>query len=91
MFALVGDHGPLSATELAAELPVTRQAVVKHLDALRAAGLVDSNKIGRDVRYAVRVDALDDAAEWIETVGRSWDRRLGALQRRAASARRLRP
>ena len=85
VFALVGDRGPLSATELAAELPVTRQAIVKHLDALRAAGLVDSSKTGRDVRFVVRADALDDAAQWIDTVGRAWDRRLGALQQRAAN------
>jgi len=87
VLALVGDHGPLSATELATRLPVSRQAVMKHLDALRAAGLVDSSKSGRDVRYVVRASGLEDAGRWIESVGTAWDRRLSALQRRAAAHR----
>jgi hypothetical protein len=52
------------------------------------AGLVDSTKAGRDVRYVLRAEALDDAARWIDQVGRTWDRRLAALQRRASTARR---
>jgi DNA-binding transcriptional ArsR family regulator len=88
VLTMVGDRGPLTATELAAELPVSRQAVMKHLDALRVAGLVDSTKAGRDVRYVLRAEALDDAARWIDQVGRTWDRRLAALQRRASTARR---
>ncbi len=45
-----GRHGPVTATELATHLPVSRQAVAKHLDALRTAGLVERDKHGRDVR-----------------------------------------
>jgi DNA-binding transcriptional ArsR family regulator len=73
----------VTATELAARLPVTRQAVAKHLDALRAAGLVASSRSGRDVHYRLQPEPLDDAAAWMADVGRRWDRRLSALADRA--------
>lgn len=80
---LVGRTGPATATELAAHLPVTRQAVVKHLDTLRAAGLVESNRTGRDVRYGLTAAPLESAAAWMARVGTTWDARLGRLQTRA--------
>jgi DNA-binding transcriptional ArsR family regulator len=90
VLAMVGQRGPLTATELAARLPVSRQAVTKHLDALHGAGLVERDKHGRDVRYELRSQPLDDAAAWMADVGTAWDRRLTALSQRA-SARRARP
>ena len=69
-----------TATELAAELPVTRQAVAKHLSALSDAGLVSASKSGRETRYRLTPGPLADAVGWIETVGSRWDDRLGALQ-----------
>jgi DNA-binding transcriptional ArsR family regulator len=74
--------GPLSATELAPDYPVTRQAVVKHLAALSGAGLLTSERRGRDVRYRVVPGRLDEAAGWLTEVGASWDTRLEALRRR---------
>jgi len=88
VLALVGRRGPLTATELAARLPVSRQAVMKHLDLLRAAGLVASAKDGRAVRYQLRAEPLDDAATWMAQVGSAWDRRLAALSDRAKAVRR---
>jgi DNA-binding transcriptional ArsR family regulator len=85
VLALVGQRGPLTATELAERLPVSRQAVMKHLDLLRVAGLVDSEKQGRSVRYVLRSDPLEDAAAWMASVGAAWDRRLAALSQRAAA------
>ena len=82
--SLVGRHGPVTATELAAQLPVSRQAVAKHLDALRTAGLVDRDKLGRDVRYGLKPDGLEHAGAWMHDVGAAWDRRLAALAKRAA-------
>ena len=70
-----------TATELAAELPVTRQAVAKHLVALRDAGLVEATRAGREMRYRLTPRPLDDAASWIERVGAQWDARLAALRR----------
>jgi DNA-binding transcriptional ArsR family regulator len=90
VLALVGRRGPLSATELADQLPVSRQAVMKHLDLLRAAGLVACAKDGRAVRYALRSEPLDDAAAWMASVGSAWDRRLSALAGRAGANNRKR-
>ncbi len=90
VLALVGRRGPLTATELAERLPVSRQAVMKHLDLLRTAGLVASEKEGRAVRYVLRAEPLDDAATWMAHVGSAWDRRLAALADRANAAKRRR-
>jgi DNA-binding transcriptional ArsR family regulator len=70
-----------TATELAAELPISRQAVVKHLAALADAGLVERERAGRDVRYRVTPAPLSDAVSWIAEVGGQWDARLEALRR----------
>jgi DNA-binding transcriptional ArsR family regulator len=75
----VADDGPLTATELATRLPVSRQAIAKHLEVLRGAGLVRSAREGRDVRFTFDGTPLDDAVAWIEAVGARWDRRLADL------------
>jgi DNA-binding transcriptional ArsR family regulator len=73
-------RGPLSATELAPDYPVSRQAVAKHLAALSDAGLVDAQRAGRDVRYRVVPGSLEGPVAWLARVGARWDRRLAALQ-----------
>jgi ArsR family transcriptional regulator, cadmium/lead-responsive transcriptional repressor len=83
-------HGEATATTLAGELPVTRQAVAKHLAVLERAGLVDSRRLGREVRYAVRPERLDAATEWLARVAAEWDQRLGAIKRLAESSARER-
>ena len=70
-----------TATQLAAELPISRQAVVKHLAALADAGLVQRERSGRDVRYHVTPAPLSDAVSWIVEVGGEWDERLDSLRR----------
>jgi ArsR family transcriptional regulator, cadmium/lead-responsive transcriptional repressor len=81
-------HGEATATTLAGDLPVTRQAVAKHLSVLERAGLVDSRRLGREVRYAVRPERLDAATEGLARVAAEWEDRLGAIKRLAeASAR----
>ena len=75
-----------TATELAASEPVTRQAVVKHLQSLDEAGLVTPSREGREVRYAVTAAPLEDAVGWMVTVGAQWDRRLARLRRRLGAA-----
>ena len=74
-------RGSATPTELAAELPVTRQAVAKHLAALREAGLVAAARSGRETRYALTPDPFEAATGWIEGVGATWDARLAALSR----------
>jgi DNA-binding transcriptional ArsR family regulator len=71
----------VTASALASELPISRQAVTKHLAALRDAKLVSSSRVGRETRYELRPEPLDEAARWIETVGAQWDKRLAALRR----------
>ena len=80
-------HGEASATQLAADLPVTRQAVAKHLAALREAGLVESRQQGRETLYRVNVAPLDAAAAWIVRVGGEWDARLERLRTLVESRR----
>jgi DNA-binding transcriptional ArsR family regulator len=70
-----------TATELAAELPVTRQAVAKHLAALNEAGLVESRREGRETRYELTPAPLGVAMDWMASVGAAWDSRLARLQR----------
>src|SRR5436189_41952 len=70
-----------TATELAAELPVTRQAVAKHLAALNDAGLVESRREGRETRYELTPGPLAAAMDWIAGVGAEWDSRLARLRR----------
>ena len=74
--------GPQTATQLAAHLPISRQAVTKHLVALAEAGLVDSVREGRAVCYRLQPQPLTAAAQWVAEVGAQWDARLDRLQRR---------
>ena len=66
-------------TALAADLPITRQAVAKHLATLSEAGLVQSTRTGREVHYEVTPRRLTPALEWIARVGADWDERLVRL------------
>ena len=75
-----------TATELAAELPVTRQAVAKHLAALSEAGLVESRREGRETRYELTPQPLSAALDWMGAVGAVWDTRLARLQRHLRGA-----
>jgi DNA-binding transcriptional ArsR family regulator len=71
--------GTATPTELAGELPVSRQAVAKHLASLEAAGLVHGTRIGRNTVYRLDPEPLEAATDWIARVGSEWDRRLAAL------------
>jgi DNA-binding transcriptional ArsR family regulator len=77
---LLAEHGPASATTLAAPLQVSRQAVKKHLQVLERAGLVSSARDGREVLFAVRRIELDRSAAWLLERAERWDRRLSALK-----------
>jgi DNA-binding transcriptional ArsR family regulator len=65
----LAERGTATATELTGELPMTRQAVAKHLATLAGAGLVESERRGREMRYHLTL------------IGQEWDERLGALRR----------
>ena len=76
-------HGQQTPTELASELPFTRQAVAKHLLVLDRAGLVESRRRGREVRYSVRPEHMDVAVRAMTKVAARWDARLATIKRMA--------
>jgi len=79
------EEGEATTTSLAEGLPITRQAVAKHLVVLNRVGLVAGQRQGREVRYAVQPERLDDAADSMARVAAQWDRRLSRIKRLAES------
>ncbi len=73
--------GPATATALAPGFTMSRQAVVKHLGVLSGAGLVRTERHGREVRYVAQTEPLVDVAAWLARTGAAWDRRLAKLER----------
>jgi DNA-binding transcriptional ArsR family regulator len=80
---LISQRGGATASELARELPVSRQAVAKHLAVLDAAGLVSGIRSGREMRYRLTPAPFEDAVGWMVRVGAEWDDRLARLARSA--------
>jgi DNA-binding transcriptional ArsR family regulator len=78
--------GPHTATELAVDSALSRQGIVKHLQALAEAQLVTSERIGREVRYRATTERLADAVAWLVDNSAKWDRRLDRLRDRAMKA-----
>ena len=73
--------GPLTATQLAKRIPVTRQAIAKHFAALEDAGLAAGIRSGRETRYELRTQAFAEAEAWMRAIGAMWDRRLAAFKK----------
>jgi DNA-binding transcriptional ArsR family regulator len=80
-------RAPASAGEIADGLPVTRQAVVKHLVVVEEAGLVRGERDGRRVVFRLTPGPFAQAAGWMHDVGAAWDRRLDKLARRVSKPR----
>ena len=78
--------GEATATVLSEALPVTRQAVAKHLAVLDRVGLVARRRDGREVVYAVRPERLDEVSRAMARVAEGWDQRLASVKRLAESA-----
>jgi DNA-binding transcriptional ArsR family regulator len=72
--------GPDTASGLSRQLPVTRQAVAKHLAVLHRAGLVNPQPAGREVRYGVDAEQLARAVAQLAAVGQAWDGRLRRIK-----------
>jgi len=79
-------RGQATATTLTAEMPVSRQAISKHLSVLQRVGLIDAHRQGREVRYEVRERRLAEATGALSKVANRWDRRLRAIKRLAEQA-----
>ncbi|GAB3262703.1 ArsR/SmtB family transcription factor [Nocardioides dilutus] len=80
MLDLLLSEGGGTATTLSAQLPVTRQAVAKHLGVLDRAGLVHATPAGRERRYDVDERQLARAIAQLARVGTSWDARLQRIK-----------
>ena len=91
VFAALGDEtrwsilaalgeGDASASALAGRLPVSRQAIAKHLAVLQDVGLVEPVRAGREVRYRVIGAQLSATASRLDAIGAEWDRRLAAIK-----------
>ncbi|MEX2394025.1 MAG: metalloregulator ArsR/SmtB family transcription factor, partial [Actinomycetota bacterium] len=72
VFADLSAMGYASCTDLSRRLPITRQAVNKHLNALLDAGLVATERRGRAVVYRVQAEPLTEAVRWMTQVGEQW-------------------
>ena len=79
LLAAIAEQPAATATELASQLPISRQAVIKHLVTLTDAGLLERAAAGREVRYRVTPAPLSEAVSWMAEVGGQWDERLAAL------------
>ena len=80
VIGVLAARGTATATAVAQDLLITRQAVTKHLATLADAGLVDSAKTGREVRYQLRGAPLRLAARWLDSAAGAWDGRLAAVK-----------
>lgn len=81
IFEHLAASGPATATELAKTVPVSRQAVAKHLSVLDEVGLVERSQSGREVRYSAQPATLGSVVRWVGRVGDEWDERLARLRR----------
>ena len=85
LLLLAGDG---TATTLGQQLPVSRQAVAKHLGVLDRAGLVRATSAGREKRYRVDDEQLARAVAQLSSVGSAWDARLQRIKRIAEAIQR---
>jgi len=76
----LAEHSPMTATQLAQEYPITRQGILKHLTILEDAGLVAVHQAGREKRYTLTPEPLEELEQWIEDIGAKWDERLLRLK-----------
>ena len=97
VFAVLGDptrrsilerlstEGPATATALADEIGISRQAVAKHLKLLADVGLAVSERRGRETLFRAELDALDAVGSWLDRVQGEWKLRLERLARHVES------
>jgi DNA-binding transcriptional ArsR family regulator len=93
VFAALGDRtrlalvlalaagGAQPIVALAADTGLTRQAVSKHLQVLERAGIVSSQRMGREARFACTTAALEEAGGFLQAVAAQWDAAFGRLAR----------
>lgn len=80
LLTTLAESSPKTATQLARDFPITRQGIIKHLDLLADAGLVQAKAQGREKRYSLSPEPLESVSAWIEAIGAQWDERLLRLK-----------
>jgi DNA-binding transcriptional ArsR family regulator len=83
-------HGPATAGELAALLPIARPGVSRHLRVLREAGLVEVRQEAQRRIYSLRLEPLTEIDEWLSRYRALWEQRLDALHTEVARGKRQR-
>lgn len=81
LLARLSDGEERSITALTGDLELTRQAVTKHLRVLQHAGIVDSRRVGRESRYAIRPDSISHAKDYLTRISDQWDAAITRLRR----------
>jgi DNA-binding transcriptional ArsR family regulator len=91
MLGTLMSEGSTSVPALSGALPITRQAIAKHLNALSDAGLVEREPVesGREVRYRLAPGALEPAAAWMREADAAWSGRLGRLKSSVEAGRQI--
>ncbi len=74
-------QGRATISGLAAELPLSRQAVTKHLETLSRAGLVRGERAGRSTFFELTPEAMREPARWLAGIGAEWDESFARLER----------
>lgn len=69
-----------SIAELTGGLGLTRQGITKHLRVLQQAGIVNSNRVGRESRFTFLPEPIEQVRSYLDTVSRQWDDALSRLQ-----------
>jgi DNA-binding transcriptional ArsR family regulator len=87
---LVTESAPVTATTIADRLPITRQAVVKHLGVLLDAGLVTAERVGRETHWTPTLGPLAHVDTWVDDVAARWDARLERLTDVVSERRKIR-
>lgn len=76
----LAESSPKTATQLATEYPITRQAILKHLTILADAGLVTVQQQGREKRYTLTPEPLTEVEQWVKAISARWEERLLRLK-----------
>lgn len=80
LLAILAQNSPKTATQLVQNFTITRQGILKHLGVLEEAGLVQVQPRGREKRYSLRPEPLNEVRDWISAIGLKWEERLQRLK-----------
>ena len=76
----LGDGRPKSINTLSSDFQLTRQAITKHLHVLEDVGIVRSERTGRENRFSMKPEAIENARDYLDKIGRQWDDALTRLK-----------